>query len=271
MGRFTVIPQATFDELQLDAGILLKKFNPANPTFDDADIICATTGGIQPSCVPTISDLGEDVDNCPVNTKEFAHLDSWECKLGFTSLGTSAESIRLSLGAADITSNNTKIVPRKDLAQTDFADVWWVGDKANGGFVAIQLKNALSTGGFSLQTTKNGKGQVSMELTGYVSLSNQTEMPMVIYSIDGGETGLYNVEQNLTNITSSYTNNTVEEGTEFTATLTAASTYTIDDESVVVKMGGVDITAMAYDSGTVTIAAATGNISITAVATKANG
>ena len=50
MGRFTVIPQNAFQGLQMDAGILLKRFNPASPTFLDEDIICATTGGINPSC-----------------------------------------------------------------------------------------------------------------------------------------------------------------------------------------------------------------------------
>ena len=31
MGTFTRIPENTFSGLQLDAGILLKQFNPANP------------------------------------------------------------------------------------------------------------------------------------------------------------------------------------------------------------------------------------------------
>ena len=47
------------------------------------------------------------------------------------------------------------------LAQSDFSDLWWVGDRADGGMVAVQIKNALSTGGFSLKTTDNGKGQIS--------------------------------------------------------------------------------------------------------------
>ncbi len=181
MGKFTVIPQSTFEELQLDAGVLLKKFTPDTPAEPaDEDIICATTGGINASCVPTYSDMGEDVDNCPVNMMELKHLDSWECKMSFTSIGTSPESIRLALGSADITGN--KITPRRDLKQTDFADIWWVGDRADGGMVAICLKNALSTGGFTIQTTKNGKGQVSVELMGHVSIQDQDTMPMEFYS-----------------------------------------------------------------------------------------
>ena len=50
-------------------------------------------------------------------------------------------------------------IPHKD---TDFSDIWWVGDRSDGGLVAICLRNALSTGGFSLQTTKNGKGQIAV-------------------------------------------------------------------------------------------------------------
>ena len=187
MGMFTKISTEAFDELQLDAGMLLNTFNPASPAAPaDSAIICATTGGINISCVPTYSDFGEDVDNVPNNMKEFKHLDSWECKLSTTGLGTSPAAIKLALGAADIDGTNTsKILPRRDLEDTDFADLWWVGDRADGGFVAIKLINALSTGGFTLQTTKNGKGQVSLELTGHVSASAQTVMPMEFYSVEG--------------------------------------------------------------------------------------
>ena len=190
MGKFTVIPQDTFEGLQLDAGVLLKTFDPETGAAPkDEDIICATTGGINPSCVPTYSDFAEDVDNAPVNLMEFKNLDGWECKLGFTSLGTSAESIRLALGAADIDAATGKIVPRRRVKLTDFSDIWWVGDRADGGCVAICLENALSTGGFSLQTTKNGKGQVSMELTGHVSIKDQEKVPMEFYSMDPVESG----------------------------------------------------------------------------------
>ena len=192
MGMFTVIPQSTFEEMQLDAGVLLTTFNPASPAAPaDADIICATTGGISASCVPTYSDLGEDVDNCPINTKELKHLDSWLCTLGFTSLGVSPAQIKMALGVADIDgTDTTKIVPRRDLEQTDFSDVWWVGDRADGGFVAIQLKNALSTDGFALTTTKAGKGQVAVTLTGHVSINAQDVVPMVFYSAEPtGATG----------------------------------------------------------------------------------
>lgn len=188
MGKFTIIPENTFNALQLDAGILLNKFDPADPDVQDEDIICATTGGINPVCRANYSDFGEDVDNCPNNMKELKHLDSWDCTMSFTALGTSPELIKFALGAADIDgTNEARIVPRADLKQSDFGHIWWVGDRADGGFVAIKLFNALSSEGFSLQTSKNAKGQLSITLMGHVSINDQKTVPMEFYSVDPEE------------------------------------------------------------------------------------
>lgn len=185
MGRmFYKIPQDTFDGLQLEAGVLLTSFDPANPSVADSAIVCATTGGISISATPEYTDLGEDVDNVPPNMKELKSDPKWTCQITTTGLGTTPEAIRLALGAADITASSGKIAPRSALNQDDFADLWWVGDKADGGFVAAKLINALSTGGFSLQSTKDGKGQVSLEFTGHVSIEEQDVMPIEFYSMD---------------------------------------------------------------------------------------
>lgn len=87
----------------------------------------------------------------------------------------------------EMVSADNKIVPRANLKHSDFQDLWWVGDKADGGMVAIQIKNALSTGGFSLKTTKNGKGNITLEIMGHVSISALNEIPMVFYSTNGEE------------------------------------------------------------------------------------
>lgn len=191
--RFNVIPTNTFDVLQVDAGVLLKHFDiqaaaqDSDATgFDDDDIITATTGGINPVCTPQYSDWGEDVDNVPVNMKELKHLDGWDCSISTTALGTTADKIKFALGAADVddTSDVIEITPRAKLKDTDFGDVWWVGERPNGGFLAIQLKNALSTGGFSLQTGKNAKGTIPLTITGHVSVNAQNEVPMKFYSLE---------------------------------------------------------------------------------------
>lgn len=187
MGVFTKISAETFNELQTEAGVLLKKFDPENVTEPaDEDIICATTGGINASCVATFSDWGEDIDNCPPNMKELKQVDSWEAKLSFTALNITPETIKLSLGVADIDASKGKITPRANLKQTDFTDtIWWVGDMSDGGMCAVCLKNALSTDGLSLQTAKKGKGQLSVGLTGHYSMSTQTTVPMDFYVTKG--------------------------------------------------------------------------------------
>ena len=185
MGMFTKVAESTFDELQVEAGVLLKNFDPTSPALVDEDIICATTGGINPTCVPTFSDWAEDVDNAKNNMLEFKRIDGWECTLGFTALNVTAETIRMALGAADIEASSGKIIPRNELKDTDFADVWWVGDRSDGGLVAIRLMNALSTAGFSLQTTKGGKGQIAVTLTGHYSINEQDVVPMEFYVVEG--------------------------------------------------------------------------------------
>lgn len=279
--RFYEIPASTFNGLVTESGILLKNFDIAaamaddsNPGFTNADIICATTGGVKADLTPTYSDMGSDVDNCPLNMKELKHLDSWEAKFSTTGLGVTAQNIKDGLGVADIDTDGNKVTPRMSLKQSDFQSIWWVADKANGGFVAAKLDNALATSGFSLQTGKNTKGQTTLEFTGHVSINAQQKVPMTFYSCDPASVVEYDVTQDLTHVTSSYTEAKVEAGTSFTATLTPASTYTL--KSVTVELDGEDITEAAWkwatsgtsilNYGTVTIPLVTGDIEITATA-----
>lgn len=191
---FSKVPQSAFQELVVEAGVVLTDFDPTQPALVDADIICATSGGITASCVPTFSDWAEDVDNAPNNMLEFKKIDGWDCTLTFTALSVTADTIKLALGAADVvapTGNSTlsTITPSRDLRIADFIDeIWFVGDLSDGGMVAIKLMNALSTGGFSLQTGKNSKGQLSVTLTGHVSSSAQDVVPMEFYIAPNGDT-----------------------------------------------------------------------------------
>ena len=76
---------------------------------------------------------------------------------------------------------------RQMQSMQDFANIWWVGDRTDGGLVAICLKNALSTSGLSLQTTKDGKGQLAVTLAGHYSIKEQKTVPMVFYVQEGEE------------------------------------------------------------------------------------
>lgn len=184
MGRFTKVSQDTFKEIQLEAGLILNKFDPSGAAeVQDADIVCATTGGIEIACKPSFTDYGEDIDNVPNNMMEFKEVDGWDCSIAFTALNASAAAIKMALGAADVSGN--KITPRMDKIDAAHNDVWWVGDRADGGFVACCLKNAMSTEGLTLKTTKKGKGQLSCTLTGHVSITAQDVVPMEFYVMEG--------------------------------------------------------------------------------------
>ena len=186
--KYTKIPETTFQNLQLNAGVLLSSFTPSSATVSGEAIIGATTGGINFTATPTYIDFGEDIDNCPKNMKELKKLDSWEAKCSGTFVTIDTAVAKSLIGAADIgTSDTTKVTPRNDLAQSDFDDIWIVGDYSdkngdtNGGFIAIHMMNALSTGGFQIQTADKEKGQFAFEYTAHYSMSAQDTVPFEVY------------------------------------------------------------------------------------------
>lgn len=186
--KFTKIPSDAFQKLQINAGILTTDFTPATGAIGESGQIGATTGGVNFTATPTYADFGEDIDNCPKNMKELKKLDSWEAKMTGTFVNADTDIAKLLCGAADIgTTDTTKVTPRNDLKDADFGDIWLVGDysdkngETNGGFIAIKLINALSTGGFQLQTSDKAKGQFAFEFTGHYSMSAQDTVPFEIY------------------------------------------------------------------------------------------
>lgn len=186
--KFTTIPKSTFDELQVEAGILLRNFDPSTGNFSDDDIITATTGGITVNVKPSYSDFGEDVDNVPANCLELKRVDDVEVSIVTTAINISESNILQMLGAADKDSQTGAITVRKELKKADFQTLWYVGDLANGGFVAVKVVNALSTDGFSLKTSKKGKGNISLTFTGHYSIDDVSEVPVEIY-LGEAETG----------------------------------------------------------------------------------
>lgn len=81
-----------------------------------------------------------------------------------------------------------------------------------------------------------------------------------------GTTVYHSINANLAYVTLSNAQTSVEDGESYTATATPNSGYTID--SVTVTMGGTDITSTVYSNGVITIANVTGNVHITATASK---
>lgn len=186
--RFTKIPETTFKQIQLNAGVLAKDFKPETGELKGEDIIGATSGGVSFEAAPDFSDYGEDIDNCPKNMKELKVMDNVEAKMSGSFVTISESMIKLLIGAAN--TSDGKITPRRDLLQEDFTDLWWVGDYSDdnseetGGFLAVHLLNSLSTGGFKIQSSDKGKGNFDFEFTGHYSMAEQDRVPYEVFIKD---------------------------------------------------------------------------------------
>lgn len=189
--EYTQIPTGTFEQLQMNAGILVDEFTPSTATI--GNLLGATTGGISFSDSVSYSDFGEDIDNCPKNTLELKKIESREVTMSGTFVTVTADMAKKLAGAADLA--NTKITPRDTLKDTDFEDVWWIGDYSDkntgstAGYIAIHLMNALNTGGFQITTTDKNKGRFAFTFTGHYSIDAQDTVPYEIY-VKAGATGV---------------------------------------------------------------------------------
>lgn len=183
--KFTKVAADTFKKLQLNAGVLLNTFDPSVAKVDRANIIGATSGGVTFTATPTYSDRGADIDNIPDNMMELKELDNWVATMSGTYVTIDVAQVKSLLGAADVTDD--AVTPRNDLDISDFADVWWVGDysddnsEENGGMMAIHIMNALSTGGFSVRSSDDGKGMFAFTYTAHYSLEDPDKVPFEIF------------------------------------------------------------------------------------------
>ena len=103
------------------------------------------------------------------------------------------------------------------------------------------------------ETTKKGKGNVAVELTGHVSISNQEEVPMQFYSMSPSDDTL--------SIKLNKGSTIIEDGSTETLVATATSGATV-------AWASTDTTVATVTSGGVVTAQAEGVCVITAKATK---
>ena len=186
--KYSQLPQDMFKHIQMNAGVIASEFNPTSGEITKSNILGATSGGINFTATPSFTDFGEDIDNCPNNMLELKKLDSWEAKASGTFISVDAAAVKSLVAAADAAGE--KVAPRNDLVTDDFADIWIIGDysevnedgtKGKAGFIAIHLMNALSTGGFQIQTSDKAKGQFAFEYTAHYSMSDPDKVPFEIY------------------------------------------------------------------------------------------
>lgn len=177
----TKLPENVFEHIQMNAGILLSGFDPQTWTVSITNILGATSGGINFTDTPSFVDYGEDIDNCPKNTKELKQIESREIKASGTYVSMTPEQAKSLAAGADLDTSKLKITPRDDLQDSDFADIWFVGDYGNGGAIAIHLQNSLSTTGFALQTGDKVKGTFAFEYTAHYTLTSPDTVPYEVH------------------------------------------------------------------------------------------
>lgn len=174
-----------FNSVQTEAGVLLNTFDVTNPVEpEDTALITETTGGISVSVVPETQDLFSDIDNMPNNTMEGKDITGWTVTLSTTAVRVDESTIALALGASEAVANDG-ISPRRKYQLTDFKPIYWCSDLVDEKkLFVIKIDNAVSTGGFALKTSKGGKGQISLELTGHTSLKAQDKIPVEFYIVE---------------------------------------------------------------------------------------
>ena len=213
MGRFTQIPVGAFDKIQINAGVILKEFlkydetgkiitEPDETTFSRENIIGVTSGGISFASNPNYIDYGEDMDNVPANTWQLKRVTYYnpvlsgtlvtiDNNIGKNLIGGATTSKLKTTNSNEVEEDNKtnlyKVTPQITLNVDSFPNLWFVGDYTTdntaekGGFIAIHLKHAISTGGFQWQSTKDGKGTFAFEFTGHYDLDNIDDQPFDLY------------------------------------------------------------------------------------------
>lgn len=247
--KFTKIPVDTFKELQVNAGVLLKRFNPAVGQLDMDALITATSGGIKIDIKNTFEDFGSDVDNAKKNSKQLKRKTEADIGFSCTALNLNKDTIKMALAAAEERTADGAIILRTDLALTDFQSIWFVGDMADGGYIAIKFIDALSTDGFSLQTNDKGKGKLALGFKAHTSLDSQDTEPVEIYlGAPDDESASIRLDKKSLSLTVGGDTETISAITvPAAATVTWASTNT----SVATVSGGI-VTAQAAGTCVIT-------------------
>lgn len=168
--------------VQVQAGIIVNSFDVTAPTVPaDSDIICATTGDFAITCTPNTEDWFENVNNVPNNMMEGKRITGWTSSLAVSCLEITEDTLKLALGAAD-TGEDGGVNPRDQYKLSDFGKIYWLGDMVDEEkLLVVAMDNTVSTGGVSLKTSKNAKGQIDLTLTPHASLSDPTKIPMTFY------------------------------------------------------------------------------------------
>ena len=194
----TGLRPATFENLQLNAGVFLEAFNAS--TYTDADaledavlaalesdigVLGATIGGGTFVAQPTIRQIEADGMRYPIVGSTVN--DMWTVKLTGTMKEINAGNFARALMSCDVeTKGNVQVLTvRTDIKASDYKPtLCWVGDTSSG-FVLIELDNVLNVAGATFTFTDKGEGQMPFEFQAHLDdVSKMDKAPFRIYFFD---------------------------------------------------------------------------------------
>lgn len=180
-GHTSAIREETFENLQLNAGIILKNCDYSSIANAGAlktaiaaavagssgalgTLVGATRGG--GSFTVTRELRVPEVDGRRYGFKGDTFVDSVEAQLSTTLIEMTPDNLVDAFGSAAITGSAPKqTIKLGTVIDTDdyLDNICWVGDMADGRYVLICLKNALNQADFSLTWTDKGEGTLPVE------------------------------------------------------------------------------------------------------------
>lgn len=134
--------------------------------------------------------------------------------------------------------------------------------------IANELDKIVITGGGLSTTEKNLILTLFKNATYSVDMSNTVNTLETLFNGGSTDNDTYTITNNLTNVSTSNTVASINKGSSYTAILTPNEGYTLG--TIVVTMGGIDVTSSVVSNNTIEISSVTGNIVITASNTQSS-
>jgi len=189
MGNYSGYTAETPKKLLLDAGAFFKNFYVATDTFATAvaagKLLGATQGGGVFSAIPTIRSI--PIDGIKGIAKGMEVIDEWVVTLTANVKEIKKTTIQAALISTSIdTSTSTEydiISTNNAIALTDYIDnITWVGTlSGNNDPVIIQVYNALSTSGLTVNTVDKAEAVIALIFIGHYDDLNLSTPPFKIY------------------------------------------------------------------------------------------
>jgi hypothetical protein len=203
-GLTTALRADTFNNLQLNAGILLKNLSYDSVTDATAlktaianivsggsnpigTLIGATRGG--GSFNVTREMRTPEIDGMRYGFKGSDYVDSADAYLSTTLVEVTPQNVQdlLSAGTQVATSGKKSTVKMKTAIGTSdyLTNICWVGDLSDGRLALICLKNAINTADFTFTYTDKGEGTLAAEFHArQANVSDYDEAPFEVVFFD---------------------------------------------------------------------------------------